>query len=466
MEHLYIITTNSSLAVVILINAVIAVLTLVKSPKNPINRAFFIFVVLVDIWVTIRLIDDITFQNYPSKIFWAQMAIAAPILIPFFFYRFVKIFLNTWNSTKLWMKILAFVPALLLLPFVFSKYNLDTYYFDGNIGRFRPGPLYIWFTIYFMLLVGYALVLLFRQKKQFNKIKQRQIIYIFWGAFLTAFTGILFSSILPLFGFDTLYYLGSSSSILFSGLVFYAIIKHRFFDLGVLLKRIYVNFLSAVPGLILFFVLFYILKSVVGINSQFEFFSYVLLILVILLSFKYFHYLILKWLGPIEADPNLTIKALCNLITASGGLQEFADSLKAEIIKNTNSIDVRLFIAKEGGNKYQLVDQGDNRLTLVDGKSEVLEYLKHHDELLNLEEAKYLGVDKKVIEEMSGYVMDLAMPMFHDGNLIAVMIVDKDGQLFTDSEYKFLKNLKKEITFCLHNLLLYEQSLARIKERS
>jgi len=236
--------------------------------------------------------------------------------------------------------------------------------------------------------------------------------------------------------------------------------------LGILLKRIYVNFLSAVPGLILFFVLFYILKSVVGINSQFEFFSYVLLILVILLSFKYFHYLILKWLGPIEADPNLTIKALCNLITASGGLQEFADSLKAEIIKNTNSIDVRLFIAKEGGNKYQLVDQGDNRLTLVDGKSEVLEYLKHHDELLNLEEAKYLGVDKKVIEEMSGYVMDLAMPMFHDGNLIAVMIVDKDGQLFTDSEYKFLKNLKKEITFCLHNLLLYEQSLARIKERS
>ncbi len=209
------------LEAVLIINLTVALLVLIRGIKESVYRSFFVFLLLVSAWVLIRFIDNWYSYVSPSVSIWSQLAILPPLFIPFFFFRFINSFTGQWGSVGLREKIMLLLPAIVMTGFIFTPYNVVSY--DNNL--FKPGSLYIWFSIYFVLLVTYSLVILWRQRYTMASWQRAQANNMFWGSLLTALFGIMFSSILPLLGFDKFYYIGSMSSAFFSILIFVTITK-------------------------------------------------------------------------------------------------------------------------------------------------------------------------------------------------------------------------------------------------
>ena len=196
------------LGLVIAINLMVAILLLMRDLQNPIHRSFFVFVILVTVWVVVRFIDNLYVFYHPGISLWAQLAILAPLFIPFFFYRLITNFTGDWKQISAVQKIIFLIPAIIMSAFLFTPYNVASY--DNN--QFKPSSLYIWFSVYFILLISFSLGILWRKRVAMAEWQGAQALNIFWGSLLTASFGIIFSAILPLLSYDRLYYLGSMSS--------------------------------------------------------------------------------------------------------------------------------------------------------------------------------------------------------------------------------------------------------------
>jgi len=452
------------LALVLALNVSFALIALIKNPNSRVNKAFAAFVFFVVLWVLIRFLDELSFASGSKSIVWAELSIVGPIFVPFFFYRFILFFLEKWEQTKFWKKIVVFFPIILLLPFVFTDYNVLSYDFTETAARLSPGPLYIWFTIYFVGVVSVSLALLFKGKFELGKVKQEQAKYIFWGSLGTALLGIVFSSILPLLGYDGAYQIGSSSSIIFAFLTLYAIVRHRFFDLRIVAKKVLLSLVATIPGLLAIYFAFGQVSLIVQLPDIQKIAVYLVILAVIIVSYRISYKYLVKIFGQPESDPQQSIAILCNAASGTQKVRDFAEALRDEIIAHTTSVDVRLFVIATDSESLNLVDS-NNKVKLFLNKSPLLKFLDSKKEAINIEEARFSSIDEAVIKEMADNLIDLVIPLFYQEQLIGMLCVDKDGQLFSEEEFVFLLGLEKEITFCLNNVLLYEQSIARLNEQ-
>ena len=447
------------LALVIVVNTVIAVLTLSKNPKAPINRAFFFFILLVILWLIDRFFEDIATPSDTYNELLTQLALLPPLFVPYFFMRFVYIFYGRWGKVKKWLKILIFSLAVIMAPFIFTKYNGQVTY-EGNIELFYPGTLYIWFSVYFSIVIAYSLYVLKRSKKTYDKVKQKQADYIFWGSFSTAFLGLFFSAVLPMLGLPQYYYFGSLSSVIFTGFVSYAILRYRFVDWRVLNIKTVVRLLAALPS----FVLVYLVMLAVTLQTSpllrttLIFSATILAIVIFGLSQR----LLLNFFGQIGPDTEGSIDKLCKLVAGSPNLASFADSLKEEILLNLKVADVHLLTVSTDGSFY--AEKGPSEYWLSKDKSALLRQVLQTKGMVNLEEAKYLQLEEAIIDELSRMKIDLVVPMFYEEHLIGLVLIVNKGELFTEAQYKYLYGLQNEIKYCLNNVLLYEQTISRIRK--
>ncbi len=212
---------------------VISLVIFIRNPQRIINRVFSAMTFSVALWIATALIAD----TLVPSLFWARMTILGPLLmLPLMLY-FSIIFPGGLRRLSKLKIVLIFLPTILFLPFIQTSLNIiDSIHHDWG-GEIVAGPIYLLFNIYFLVYLGLTIINLARKFRNSRGNTRQQLKFVLIGISLTAFIAISFSGVLPVIGYSYLSIFGPPSALIFVSFTAYAITRHRFLDIRLIILR-------------------------------------------------------------------------------------------------------------------------------------------------------------------------------------------------------------------------------------
>lgn len=226
------------LIVTALANVVIGLFVLLKNTKSTTNRLFFGLTIAFAGWSIVNYISLHPFGI--DQLAWIRLVIlfgaTLNLLVFLTFDSFPSNRFSPKNSTrrKLAVYFTAFIMFLTQTTLVFTRLNIND---DGSASPV-PGPGIALFLLQTLLLLGGGMYLLINKYVRSSGIERRQLKFVLAGI-LTSFGLILTTNLLAvvILGSSDLIPLAPSYTLFFSGFMAYAIVRHRFLDIRLLVAR-------------------------------------------------------------------------------------------------------------------------------------------------------------------------------------------------------------------------------------
>lgn len=229
----------SVILITVFANLLLGLFTYLKNPKSSTNRLFIFLTIIISFWTFFNYNSLHNLNNPQETLFWirAVMFVTAPLgpvillLVHTFPNRTItasKKFLLLTSTITITVAILSFTNLL------FSDVAISS---QGTITP-TPGPAIALYAINFLgsLIAAFAVII-----KKYIKSKGRekvQLKYLLLGIIITfslvALTNFIFVLVLNLSQFVVL---GPLFSLILISFISYAIVKHRFMDIGIVVAR-------------------------------------------------------------------------------------------------------------------------------------------------------------------------------------------------------------------------------------
>ena len=221
----------------IIINIIIGTLPLVFTNKSKMTLSFFINSIIITGWTA----SNFMIFNSDHFFFWNQLAYLFSTLFAASSLYFSLYFPQTEKKLSNWRHLIIIIPTCLQSILVFTPYHIISMKSPLQI---TFGSLdYIW-TLYFLIYVTAIIVISIKNIKRYKKEKTTIKIYIF-GFISFIITGLLFNQVLPTLYEETSFYrIGPITSVLYNFTLAYLILKHRLFNINLLVNKIIANILS------------------------------------------------------------------------------------------------------------------------------------------------------------------------------------------------------------------------------
>ncbi len=216
--------------------------TLARNTKSPINRSFAIFASVMAIWVAANFIG----ANYKSAWFASFFVYTDLALGPWLGFTF-------WSFTRNLLAQAREAPRKFLadsvfigLAAVFSLLALTDLVIDpqriGGLLDLSYGPLYDVYSVAVVVLVLSGVYNLVAAKKLARSLQRAQIVIMLWAGAIAAIALLTANLLIPqLTDAESANLLAGNLSYLglvfFIGLVAYAVVKHRLFDIRLVVAR-------------------------------------------------------------------------------------------------------------------------------------------------------------------------------------------------------------------------------------
>jgi hypothetical protein len=183
-----------------------------------------------------------TATNAVDSLFWWRIAEIGVIFIPVFLVHFVVSFLGL--KRRIFLSSFYIATAIFLFCNIFTDYFIKNLYFAFNQFYYiSETPLYTIFICVFVASVVYVLIELIRAYKKSTSLLVRYQIKYLIIAFFVGFSGGV-TSYPPVYKLNV--YPAWNATIFISVLmVGYAILRYRFMDLRVVVRKIVIYFISA-----------------------------------------------------------------------------------------------------------------------------------------------------------------------------------------------------------------------------
>ena len=423
-------------------------------------------VFLLWLWQSSELFNILFLLDSPSLLLGVRAGLLPTLYIAPTFVWLSYSLVDAWKKIRRFQH-LFFLPAYIMSPFVFSKYNLSNIIIGQNSVSYVPGPIYFYFALYFIILMSWGLVVLIRQRSRYDQIVKKQIDYIFTATALTALLALLFIFVLPLLGVTAFYYMGVNSSIIFTTIVTYALFRYRFLDLKISFYKVLVNLVRLLLTGLVYAMLYIVLIGPVQVD-----FSQTINSLVFLVFFgltapivfglasstaKFFIYHPLERIR--QAENNIAV-----ILRSSCDLNRLMSSLAKEIAQVIDYKEIFIYLAKRGDANFfhQVYPVGERTLHME--QDLLLQYLAKKQDLLHSPEVHYLGLDPKLSQELASHHIDISFPIYYNNQLLGVLMLDNNNQLLYQQQLDFLKEVNKYLDIAIGSLLLYQQALANKEE--
>lgn len=360
-----------------------------QNKKSNINRFFALFALSVAIWAVGYFFWQLS-KTMETALFWIKFLMVPAVFVPIFYLHFVTSLLDLNKKLK---------PILVigyLFALVFAFLNIFSSYFVKGVSEklsfsFWPDPGII-FHIFLFTFFSFAILswfLLINAWKKAAGSKRDQILYVFWGTFI----GFLGGSTNYLLWYDIpVPPAGNWAVVVYVGMIAYAIIKKKLFDIKVVLAE----FLVGIIAILLF------IQAVIS-NSRTEFIWKFALFLI----FIYFGYLLV--LGVIrEVKRRAELQKLYEQVDKlSKTKSEFISIASHQLRTPLTAIKGYISMIIEGS-YGQLSEKQQKPLNNVYQSNERL--IRLVSDLLNLSrlEAGKIKLEPKLssLEEISGQVID------------------------------------------------------------
>ncbi|MDP2786370.1 MAG: histidine kinase N-terminal 7TM domain-containing protein, partial [Sulfurimicrobium sp.] len=154
------------LALVFIIN-VGFLLYILFQPKSERQWPIFSMVLLVVLWELTEFLNIVMFSQDRFFLVIGVQSGLLPVLYlaPAFVWLVLTLF-GQWKNLKLWKKIIIFLPALLMSPFVFTSYNASNIFISSGQVYYDAGIIYWFFSVYFSTLITYGFYVLCKNRKK------------------------------------------------------------------------------------------------------------------------------------------------------------------------------------------------------------------------------------------------------------------------------------------------------------
>jgi signal transduction histidine kinase len=214
---------------------------LARNPRKPLNIAFFTLALSAAAWV-FGIAGFYETFSMQASLRWAQFYYLAPLMLVASSIIFADL-LRTGEQSSKWshIKFALVLSGLLLLaiPLLADPHFLVrnlTYHPWGKEITLNRGPYFL-YGAYIMICFAGMFSSILQKLRVSRGIDRTQTQILFWGTFSSALLGMLFNLILPGLGNYKLIWIGPLNTAIYVAAIAYGIIKHKLFDVRLVVAR-------------------------------------------------------------------------------------------------------------------------------------------------------------------------------------------------------------------------------------
>ena len=237
----------------VFLSLLVGVVVLVKGANNFTNITLFALIILMNLWnTTVYLVNA---GEGPTLLLFRTTFIMV-ILIALSVYYFSTSIIRGYkrdNKDKIYIPLLTAVFTFAALtPFNISSVEILPIN-DGFVVAPERGLGYFVILFWILGLIAYSLYVLYSSLGGSNTAKRKQTIVIIYGTVFALISGVTTNMVLPNIAGDTASTaLSPLSTLLFASVMAYAIVRHRFLDIKLVVARSIGYFLSVLSIALLF----------------------------------------------------------------------------------------------------------------------------------------------------------------------------------------------------------------------
>ena len=441
------------LAIAAIFHVTLGLITLLNNRKSIINRIFSLFIFCGVLWVFVNILINISTSS-GTALFWSKIALAPAIGIVYFFLIFTKIFpLHTEISkqTLLWYSII----PISLISLSFTSLNVKSIGPHGS--NLVIGPIYklsLAYIISYCLIGAYYLT---KSYKKANSIQKLQLQYLIAGIIFSFIPAIILNGLLPFFNIYQYASIGPAVVVIFAFFASIAIIRHRLFDIRLVVARsiaytLLLITLASVYGIGTFAASSYLFKQSVVSSGQ-QIFN-IVLALILAFTFQPLKRFFEKITDSIfyrnKYDSQTVINEISRILASELILDRILKDTLAKICKDMRVQNGQYYIYDS--NKIFKIEHHGPSLNKIITPHELLE-LKHH--MLIADEMEESSIKRMLTEHN---IRVSVMLRTKDQFVGYLLLGDKlSGDIYSTQDIALLETLSSELAVGIVNSKAYEK---------
>ena len=254
---------------IVIFNITLGVIIYIRNPRDRVNVAFLFLAIMVSAWSYASHLTDTAAIG--TREFYARCAFVFPMLVTLTVTYLAHIFPSNLRKSGpliegLWLIFGLIVVFLSGTSLVSKSIKVRL---DGT--DIIPGVLYVPYLLTIFGLLLYSAFLYRRQKKMALGVQRQQVRMVAGGLLVSIGWAAIFNAILPLIVSNwAVAKLGPLGSMIFVGCTAYAIVRHKMFDIRLLLARYIAYLLSLGAMLGLYLLVVFGVSRLISIGSDLQ----------------------------------------------------------------------------------------------------------------------------------------------------------------------------------------------------
>jgi signal transduction histidine kinase len=456
-------------------NIALAILIYLHAPARPANKLFALFALAVGGWtagiaITLHLLDNtFTVSPHSSPIFFARATFAAACLSVYFLLAFLRTFPSPPRSSSKRI-LLSLGAAAAFLGFVSFTPLLVLDVFSRNDElHVSYGPLYPLFALFILICIAHSFYIVVQKLRTSRGIERLQTRYLLLGLILPVVLAAITNLIIPLFvrTSRTSRY-GPIFSFIMVGLIAHLIIRYRFMDIRVFVRRGVTYVLAVAVTVALFLLLIASTDALTQLHRSRSIYIELFFVLLIALLFNRLKTSIQRWtdryLYRETPDYPHVLRDATSRMAALLDLPHLLSHLSQVITAATAAEFVAVYIW-DGNSAFEKLSQHPSGSTFLASsihKDTALPLtLIRTRQPISLEEVLASSASSAVVDSLEQFPAALAIPMFADSDLIAILAIGpkRSGDPYFSEDIDLLSILASQASIAIKNAQLYRQVL-------
>lgn len=436
-----------------ILSSSLGLIVFIKNPRKQINITFAFFAFAVALWSFSYFFWQIS-SSKEDAISWLKLLMAFAIFIPAFYLHLVTALTNSSNKYILAISYFTFsiffLSDLLTSQFIQGTKSLLMFGYWPI-----PGPIFHLFLIIWVGTVIYSTYLLYLSHQSSSGLVKMQTKYLLWGM------------VIGFAGGSTNYFLwygipippvGNILVSLYVGLTAYAIVRHSFLDIRLVIARtVSFTLLVALIGFLYTLLFAFLSSTFLGVTFELRvIIIFTLLTLLVSFSFQPIRRALEKITDKLlykdKYDTSKLLYDLALVMASTLELKDLASRLIDTLISQIR-ISRGMFILTEKGHIYDMVYQGYQTKPVLDQqKISTLLTLQSMTIFEELEEGDMKNM-------MRGEDFMVVIPLYTKGEDVDLLILGEklSGDIYTPEDIRILDILAPEAAVAIQNAKAYEE---------
>lgn len=452
----------------VVINSLLGLAVILQNPKKDMNRLFALITLSLSVWLVVT-----HFSVYPtllSQLSWVRVVLASAAVLCYFVLTSFAVFPDGSFSKLKFIRpatiYLLFVIALTQTPFVFRSLEYNSQ------GAAEPvvSPGIAFFMLLALSYLGGAVYLLLKKLHRAEGVVRNQLRIVVFGV-ATSFTAILISNLflVSIFKETSLISFAPLFTLILTGSMAYAILRHKLFDLRLAVARAMAYLLTFTFVITIYSGAAFFISSLFSVDSgsvsASQRFFYVALAVITAVAFQplrgFFDKLTNRIFYRDSYEPQLFLDQLNKALVNNLELEILLRHTSRVIERNLKSSSCNFVINESEGNKERII--GNNEADL---KSEDIEELreklkKHHHKVVITDD---LDSDHKPLRKyLNDRNISVAVSLVSGHNSsdkpLAYLLLGpkKSGNIYNKQDLRIIEIIADELIIAIQNALRFEE---------